>query len=321
MNKAGMEVGMRVVFMGTPDFAVATLEDIINAGHIVEAVVTQPDKPKGRGGAVAMSPVKETALEHGIEVLQPVKVKNDNEFYERMKQIDPDVIVVVAFGQILPDSILELPKYGCINVHASLLPAYRGAAPIQWAVIDGLEETGVTTMQMDHGLDTGDIIMQSRIRLDAKETGGSLFDRLSSEGGRLLVKTLEAVENGTATRTKQDDSLSNYAKMLTKSLGNIDFNEGAVNIERLIRGLNPWPSAYTHLGNKTLKVWKARVDTEKKTEAQPGEVVSSDASGIAVATGEGLLVMEEIQLEGKKRMCVADFLRGREIPVGTMLCG
>ena len=245
---------MRVVFMGTPDFAVATLEDIINAGHIVEAVVTQPDKPKGRGGAVAMSPVKETALEHGIEVLQPVKVKNDNEFYERMKQIDPDVIVVVAFGQILPDSILELPKYGCINVHASLLPAYRGAAPIQWAVIDGLEETGVTTMQMDHGLDTGDIIMQSRIRLDAKETGGSLFDRLSSEGGRLLVKTLEAVENGTATRTKQDDSLSNYAKMLTKSLGNIDFNEGAVNIERLIRGLNPWPSAFTHFNGKLLKI-------------------------------------------------------------------
>ena len=197
----GMEISMRVVFMGTPDFAVATLEDIIKAGHIVEAVVTQPDKPKGRGGTVAMSPVKETALKHGIEVLQPVKVKNDNEFYERMKQIDPDVIVVVAFGQILPDSILELPKYGCINVHASLLPAYRGAAPIQWAVIDGLEETGVTTMQMDHGLDTGDIIMQSRIRLDAKETGGSLFDRLSSEGGRLLVKTLEAVENGTATRT------------------------------------------------------------------------------------------------------------------------
>ena len=314
-----MEIGMRVVFMGTPDFAVATLEDIINAGHIVEAVVTQPDKPKGRGGAVAMSPVKETALEHGIEVLQPVKVKNDNEFYERMKQIDPDVIVVVAFGQILPDSILELPKYGCINVHASLLPAYRGAAPIQWAVIDGLEETGVTTMQMDHGLDTGDIIMQSRIRLDAKETGGSLFDRLSSEGGRLLVKTLEAVENGTATRTKQDDSLSNYAKMLTKSLGNIDFNEGAVNIERLIRGLNPWPSAYTFLNGKTLKVWKCAVERAECGKEAPGTIIGVDKSGIHVACGSDALILKEVQLEGKKRMETDAFLRGYQVTAGTML--
>lgn len=310
---------MRVVFMGTPDFAVATLEDIINAGHIVEAVVTQPDKPKGRGGAVAMSPVKETALEHGIEVLQPVKVKNDNEFYERMKQIDPDVIVVVAFGQILPDSILELPKYGCINVHASLLPAYRGAAPIQWAVIDGLEETGVTTMQMDHGLDTGDIIMQSRIRLDAKETGGSLFDRLSSEGGRLLVKTLEAVENGTATRTKQDDSLSNYAKMLTKSLGNIDFNEGAVNIERLIRGLNPWPSAYTHLNGKTLKIWEADVCECNDDNMKPGTVFNVTKDGFCVICGKDALSIGEVQLEGKKRMASDAFLRGFKLESGTVL--
>ena len=310
---------MRVVFMGTPDFAVATLEDIINAGHIVEAVVTQPDKPKGRGGAVAMSPVKETALEHGIEVLQPVKVKNDNEFYERMKQIDPDVIVVVAFGQILPDSILELPKYGCINVHASLLPAYRGAAPIQWAVIDGLEETGVTTMQMDHGLDTGDIIMQSRIRLDAKETGGSLFDRLSSEGGRLLVKTLEAVENGTATRTKQDDSLSNYAKMLTKSLGNIDFNEGAVNIERLIRGLNPWPSAYTHLNGKTLKIWEADVCECNDDNMKPGTVFNVTKGGFCVKCGKDALSIGEVQLEGKKRMASDAFLRGFKLESGTVL--
>ena len=322
-NKAGMEIGMRVVFMGTPDFAVATLEDIINAGHIVEAVVTQPDKPKGRGGAVAMSPVKETALEHGIEVLQPVKVKNDNEFYERMKQIDPDVIVVVAFGQILPDSILELPKYGCINVHASLLPAYRGAAPIQWAVIDGLEETGVTTMQMDHGLDTGDIIMQSRIRLDAKETGGSLFDRLSSEGGRLLVKTLEAVENGTATRTKQDDSLSNYAKMLTKSLGNIDFNEGAVNIERLIRGLNPWPSAFTYIDGKMLKIWDAdvvdNISEVQTDEVKPGQIVSVGKNTFAIACGQGYLVVNEVQLEGKKRMDSGSFLRGNQLEAGVML--
>lgn len=318
-----MEVSMRVVFMGTPDFAVATLEDIINAGHIVEAVVTQPDKPKGRGGAVAMSPVKETALEHGIEVLQPVKVKNDNEFYERMKQIDPDVIVVVAFGQILPDSILELPKYGCINVHASLLPAYRGAAPIQWAVIDGLEETGVTTMQMDHGLDTGDIIMQSRIRLDAKETGGSLFDRLSSEGGRLLVKTLEAVENGTATRTKQDDSLSNYAKMLTKSLGNIDFNEGAVNIERLIRGLNPWPSAFTHFNGKLLKIWDADVCDDVVCESGEsvvnGMITQVDNNSFIVKCGDNSLKINELQLEGKKRMKTQDFLRGNHINTGDIL--
>lgn len=314
---------MRVVFMGTPDFAVATLEDIINAGHIVEAVVTQPDKPKGRGGAVAMSPVKETALEHGIEVLQPVKVKNDNEFYERMKQIDPDVIVVVAFGQILPDSILELPKYGCINVHASLLPAYRGAAPIQWAVIDGLEETGVTTMQMDHGLDTGDIIMQSKIRLDAKETGGSLFDRLSSEGGRLLVKTLEAIENGTATRTKQDDSLSNYAKMLTKSLGNIDFNEGAVNIERLIRGLNPWPSAFTHFNGKLLKIWDADVCDDVVCESCEsvvnGMITHVDNNSFIVKCGDNSLKINELQLEGKKRMKTQDFLRGNHINTGDIL--
>ena len=310
---------MRVVFMGTPDFAVATLEDIISAGHTVEAVVTQPDKPKGRGGALAMSPVKEIALKHGIEVLQPVRIKGNDEFYERMKQIAPDVIVVVAFGQLLPDSILELPKYGCINVHASLLPAYRGAAPIQWAVIDGLEETGVTTMQMDHGLDTGDIIMQSRIRLDAKETGGSLFDRLSSEGEQLLIKTLEAVENGTATRIKQDDSLSNYAKMLTKSLGNIDFSGDAVSIERLIRGLNPWPSAYTKLNGKTLKIWEADVCECEDDSIKPGTVFNVNKDGFCIKCGNAALSVGEVQLEGKKRMTSDAFLRGFKLENGTLL--
>ena len=312
---------MRIVFMGTPDFAVKTLEGIIKAGHEVAAVVTQPDKPKGRSGALSMSPVKETALKHEIKVYQPVRIRGNDEFYNEMSQIAPDVIVVVAFGQILPQRILELPKYGCINVHASLLPAYRGAAPIQWAVIDGLSETGVTTMQMDCGLDTGDIIMQTRIKLDAKETGGSLFEKLSVSGAKLLLETLEAVENGTAVRIKQDDSKSYYAEMLTKEFGEIDFTKAAAYIERLIRGLNPWPSAYTHINGKTLKIWDADVCAipDEYLSTAPGEIFNITKDSFMIRCKTDALKINELQLEGKKRMSCDAFLRGYKLENGCVL--
>ena len=245
---------MRIVFMGTPDFAVPTLTALIEGGHEVVAVVTQPDKPKGRGKAVLMTPVKEKAIEYEIPVYQPVKVR-DPEFVELLKTMAPDAIVVVAFGQILPKSILDLPKYGCVNVHASLLPKYRGAAPIQWAVIDGEKESGVTTMMMDVGLDTGDMLEKVVIPIDRDETGGSLHDKLSLAGGELILSTLKKMEEGTIVRTPQTEEGTCYAKMLTKSLGDIDWEKSAVSIERLIRGLNPWPSAYTMWNGKTIKIW------------------------------------------------------------------
>lgn len=236
---------MKLVYMGTPDFAVPPLTALVEAGHEVAAVVTQPDKPKGRGKAVLMTPVKEKALSYGIPVYQPARIKKDEEFLKTLREINPDAIVVAAFGQILPKEILELPKYGCVNIHASLLPKYRGAAPIQWAVIDGEKESGITTMMMDVGLDTGDMLDRTVIPLAEDETGGSLFEKLSRAGGPLILKTLEALENGTAVRTKQPEEGATYAGMLDKSLGNIDWTQSAAKIERLIRGLNPWPSAYT----------------------------------------------------------------------------
>lgn len=298
---------MKIVFMGTPDFAVQTLESLVKGGHQVIAAVTQPDKPKGRGKSVLMTPVKEKALEYEIPVYQPVKAR-DPEFIALLQELNPDAIVVVAFGQILPKAILDIPKYGCINVHASLLPKYRGAAPIQWAVIDGEEVSGVTTMLMDVGLDTGDMLEKAEYVLDPKETGGSLFDRLSTLGGELILSTLEKLENGTATRTPQGESETSYAKMLDKSMGKIDWTMEAVKIERLIRGLNPWPSAYTSLKGKTVKVWAAEV-VEGKTTGNPGRVtVTKDQ--LLVETGENFLAITELQLEGKKRMETAAFLRG-----------
>ncbi|MBQ1190029.1 MAG: methionyl-tRNA formyltransferase, partial [Lachnospiraceae bacterium] len=261
---------MKIVFMGTPDFAVSTLESLVKGGHEVIAAVTQPDKPKGRGKAVQYTPVKEKALEYEIPVYQPVKAR-DPEFVELLKGMNPDVIVVVAFGQLLPKAILDIPKYGCVNVHASLLPKYRGAAPIQWAVIDGEEVSGVTTMLMDEGLDTGDMLEKAEIVLDEKETGGSLFDKLSALGGELILSTLEKMENGTITRTPQGDSTTSYAKMLKKTMGEIDWHMEAVKIERLIRGLNPWPSAYTSLKGKTVKIWSADVVAGEST-GNPGRV-------------------------------------------------
>ena len=298
---------MKIVFMGTPDFAVSTLESLVMGGHEVIAAVTQPDKPKGRGKAVQYTPVKEKALEYEIPVYQPVKAR-DPEFVELLKGMDPDVIVVVAFGQLLPKAILDIPKYGCVNVHASLLPKYRGAAQIQWAVIDGEEVSGVTTMLMDEGLDTGDMLEKAEIVLDEKETGGSLFDKLSALGGELILSTLEKMENGTITRTPQGDSTTSYAKMLKKTMGEIDWHMEAVKIERLIRGLNPWPSAYTSLKGKTVKIWSADVVAGEST-GNPGRVtVTKDK--LLVECGENFLSITELQLEGKKRMETAAFLRG-----------
>ena len=307
---------MKVVFMGTPDFSVATLKAIVEAGHEVAAVVTQPDKPKGRGGAMSFSDVKQAAIELGLLVLQPKRAR-DEEFVNELRKINPDVIVVVAFGQILSKEILDMPKYGCVNVHASLLPKYRGASPIQWAVIDGCEYSGVTTMMMNEGIDTGDILLVEKVKLDSKETGGSLFDKLSGVGAALLVKTLDELEKGTVKPVKQNETEATHVKMLDKSFGNIDFSMEAARIERLIRGLNPWPSAYTFLNGKTLKVWKCKVSTEK-TDAVPGTIFLADKEGIHTACGEGVLILTEIQLEGKKRMETEAFLRGYHIENGIV---
>lgn len=308
---------MKIVYMGTPDFAVPTLDAIVDAGHEVIAVITQPDKPKGRGKAMTYPPVKEKALEYNIPVYQPAKVR-DESFVEKLKDMKADAIVVVAFGQILPASILELPKYGCINVHASLLPKYRGAAPIQWSIIDGEDKTGITTMYMDVGLDTGDMLLQEEVVITPEETGGSLHDKLSEIGGKLLIETLKQIEAGTIQRIKQDDSLSNYAKMLDKTLGFIDFQKPAVEIERLIRGLNPWPSAYTLYNNKTMKIWRSKV-LEGVSQGKPGEIIQVTKNEIVIQTGVGALSVLELQLEGKKRMTSEAYLRGYEVTVGTIL--
>lgn len=309
---------MRVVFMGTPDFSVGTLEAIIAAKHEVAGVVTQPDRPKGRGKAMQATPVKTAALAHNIPVYQPAKVR-EPEFVETLKNLKPDVIVVVAFGQIIPASILEIPPLGCINVHASLLPKYRGAAPIQWAVIDGEKESGVTIMYMDTGLDTGDMLAKTVVPLDENETGGSLFDKLSDAGAKLLVETLTKLELGQVKPEKQPkDSPNAYARMIKKTDGLIDWSQDAESIERLIRGMNPWPSAYSYLDGKTLKIWIAAV-CEEETGYEPGTVVRTDKNGIYVQTGKGVLRLDELQLEGKKRMTSDAFLRGCEVPSGTKL--
>ena len=308
---------MKIVFMGTPEFSVATLEKLIEAGHDVVAVVTQPDKPKGRGKAMQYPAVKEAALKHGICVYQPIKVR-EPEFVAILKDINPDVIVVVAFGQILTKDILEMPKYGCVNVHASLLPKYRGAAPIQWVVIDGEKETGVTTQRMDVGIDTGDMIMKTVVPISKEETGGSLHDKLMVAGAKLCIETLEKLEDNTAGFEKQDDSLSNYVKILDKSLGNIDWTKSAIEIERLIRGLNPWPSAYSKLNHKTIKIWKANV-IESNSDYKAGCIVAIGKDFLHIQTGDKLLSIIELQLEGKKRMSIEDFLRGVKLEIGTRL--
>lgn len=310
---------MRIVFMGTPDFAVGTLEELIKAGHEIIGVVTQPDKPKGRGKTLMPTPVKGVALKHQIPVYQPKKVR-EKEFTEALRNLSPDVIVVAAFGQIITKEILEIPRFGCINVHASLLPAYRGAAPIQWAVINGEKESGVTIMQMDEGLDTGDMIDKVVVPLAQDETGGSLFDKLSQAGARLCVKVLKDLEEGKAVREKQpEESTTPYASMISKKMGKINWSQSAGFIEQLIRGLDPWPSAYTKLQGKTLKLWKARVVEEKQEKGRPGEVVQVEKEAFFVQTGEGILKIEELQMEGKKRMDTGAFLRGFQLTCGEIL--
>lgn len=309
---------MKVIFMGTPDFAVGTLKSLIASAHEVTAVVTQPDKPKGRGKAMQFPPVKAVAVEAGIPVLQPRRVR-EPETVEAIRNIEADVIVVVAFGQIIPKEILAMKKYGCINVHASLLPKYRGAAPIQWAVIDGEKESGVTTMQMDEGLDTGDMLLKAVVPLEKDETGGSLFDKLSSTGAELLLETLAGLEDGTVVPEKQGESPTAYAKMLKKEMGLIDWTKSAGEIERLVRGLNPWPSAYSHLNGKTLKIWRAEAE-ERDSEKEPGTVVCISKEGFGVQTGKGILKIRELQLEGKKRMDAGAFLRGYQMEEGMKLC-
>ena len=310
---------MKVIFMGTPDFSVGTLEALIEAGHEVALVVTQPDKPKGRGGKMQYTPVKEVAVAHNIPVYQPKRIR-EPECIEELRKYNADTMVVIAFGQILPKEILEMTPYGCVNVHASLLPSYRGAAPIQWAVINGEKVSGVTTMQMNEGLDTGDMLLKVEIPLDEKETGGSLHDKLAEAGARLCVETLDALKAGTVTPEKQGDSPTAYAKMLDKHMGKIDWKMSAKEIERLIRGLNPWPSAYTRWNenDKGMKIWEAEV-AEGQTDKAAGTVVEVAKDGFFVQTGDGLLKITALQIPGKKRMDAAAFLRGYQMETGTVL--
>lgn len=314
---------MKVIFMGTPDFSVGTLEALIKAGHEVVLAVTQPDKPKGRGKQMQFTPVKECAAKYDIPVYQPIKVR-EQECIDYLATYEADIMVVVAFGQILPKAILEMTPHGAINVHASLLPKYRGAAPIQWSIIDGEEITGVTTMQMDEGLDTGDMMDKVEIEITAQETGGTLHDKLADAGAKLCVETLLKVENNTATRTPQGDTTTSYAKMLRKDLGAINWSMKAVEIERLIRGLNPWPSAYTNWDDKVMKIWSAKVVTDENTFEESvdkvvGKVVSCGKNSFTVTTGEGYLEVLELQVPGKKRMDAGSFLRGNGITVGEIL--
>ncbi len=302
---------MRVVFMGTPDFAAGILEAVVLAGHEVVLAVSQPDKPKGRGKALQFPTVKEYAISQGIEVYQPRKVR-EAECVEFIRERQPEIIVVAAFGQILPKELLDLPKYGCINVHASLLPKYRGAAPIQWAVINGDKVSGVTIMRMDVGLDTGDIIETAETEISPEETGGSLFDKLEKLGAKLLVETMEKIENGTARYTKQEESQASHVGMIDKSMGDIDWKKSAVEIENLIRGLNPWPSAYTRLNGKTLKIWKALPEPGGEPQ-KAGCVYLVNKKELKIHTGDGVLSLLEVQLEGKKRMDIPSFLRGYEV--------
>lgn len=311
---------MRIVFMGTPDFSVAALDSLVGAGHEIVAVVTQPDKPKGRGKEVLMTPVKARALELGIPVYQPVRIKNDREFIDMLKSMAPDIMVVVAFGQILTQEILDIPRLGCVNIHASLLPMYRGAAPLQWVIINGETQSGVTTMQMDAGIDTGDMLLRETVAIEPKETYESIHDKLSIVGARLIVETLKGLEEGTIIPVKQEGE-SCYAKMIDKNLANVDWSSSAVYIERLIRGLNPAPCAFTHLEGKTLKLWDADVvSADFSTEdVVPGTIINITKKYFDVVTGNGVLRINELQLEGKKRMDTASFLRGYNLIEGTVL--
>ncbi len=317
---------MNIVFMGTPDFAVESLSKIYDSGHNVLAVVSQPDKTSGRGMKLTMPAVKEYAISKNIKVFQPEKVKGNEEFISQLKKLNPDVIVVVAYGKLLPKEILEMPKYGCINVHGSLLPAYRGSAPIQWAIINGETTTGITTMYMNEGMDTGDMILKREIAISHEDTYGTLYDKLKKLGGKAIVETLEKVADGIIPREKQSDNCS-YAPMIEKSLGNIDWDKSAVSIRNLIRGLNPMPGAYTKFDDAIMKIWKADVLSlqdfnEKYGEANfaiPGTVlIANSKDGLFISTGGGVLKIEELQMTNSKRMLAVDYLRGHEIKKGSI---
>lgn len=309
---------IRIVYMGTPDFSVGALRIMAENGLNVCGVVTQPDKAKGRSKVLQPTPVKEEALKWNIPVYQPKRVR-EPEFIEILKELAPDLIVVAAFGQIIPKEILDLPKYGCLNIHASLLPKYRGAAPIQQAILDGEKESGVTIMRMDVGLDTGDMISKTIVPIESDETGGSLFDKLSEAGAKLLMDTIPSILDGTAEYEKQpEESPTPYCRMITKEMGLLHFEKPAEELERVVRGMNPWPSAYTFLNGKTLKIWKCRVK-QSSEQNEPGTIVKTDKEGIWVACGTDMLCLEEIQLEGKKRMDAGAFLRGYQIAPGTEL--
>ena len=307
---------MKLVFMGTPDFAVPCLEELINAGHEIIGVFTQPDKPVGRKRVMTPPPVKVCAGKNGITVYQPDSVRTE-EALSLMKELNPDCVVVVAYGKIIPSEMLKLPKFGFVNVHGSLLPKYRGAAPIQWSIIDGETKTGVTTMQMDDGIDTGDMLEVSETEIGENETAGELFDRLAEMGGKLIVSTLSKLVKGELTPIPQDHEKSNYAKIISKEMALIDFNMSAENVFNLIRGFNPWPIAYTIIGDKRLKVFAA--EKIGSVNGKAGEVVSSDGT-LTVAFGDGNgLKFTDVQLEGSKRMSATEMLKGRPIGKGTVL--
>lgn len=308
---------MKIVFMGTPDFAVTVLDAVLKTEHEPGLVVTQPDKAKNRGKKIQPTPVKELALQHGITVLQPERVKGNEEFLRQLKEYAPDIIVVVAYGQILPKEILELPKYGCVNVHASLLPHLRGAAPIQRAIIEGDEETGVTIMQMAEGLDTGDMLLKDSLAI-GRMNYSELHDALADMGGRLLVKVLDMAQKGELEPEPQDDSLASYAKMIFKQDGKLDFTKEPSEVERLIRGFDPWPGAFCEYEGLIMKLWRAE-PSEQNTGLPAGTVASVSASDFRVACGSGSLVVSEIQLPGKKRVKLSEYLKGNKIKEGTVL--
>jgi methionyl-tRNA formyltransferase len=309
---------LRTVFMGTPEFALPTLEGLLAAGVDLCAVYTQPDRPSGRGKQLTAPPVKELALRHGLPVMQPVKLR-EPEVVEELRRLAPDLMVVVAYGQILPKSILDIPRHGCINVHASLLPRYRGAAPINQAIVDGEQVTGVTTMLMDVGLDTGDMLVRRATEIGFEETAGQLHDRLALLGREAMLETLRRLCEGTLRAEPQDDADSSYAPMMKKEQGRIDWNREALHLHNLVRGLDPWPGAYTFLNGQTLKI--AATLPEEGTDGEPGTVLSAGPEGVRIACGQGILLVRELQLAGKKRLKAADFVRGTALRAGTRLEG
>ncbi len=310
---------MRIVFMGTPDFAVPSLEMLVKEGYEVVAVVTQPDKPKGRGNKMTAPPVKEFALKHQIMVLQPDKIKTP-EFIEQIRALKPDLFITAAYGKIISRELLDVPVHGCINVHGSLLPAYRGAAPINWAVINGETKTGITTMYTDVGIDTGDMLLKKEIELGPDMTVGELHDKLAVLGAEVLRETLTALKNGTLQRIPQEDSQSSYAPMMNKELGHIDWNKSAGEIHNLVRGTDPWPGAYTFLLGNRMRVWKTSlVPGKSDAEIDNGKILKVDDKGILVKCPDGNLWIKEVQFDSSKRMSVGDYIRGHEINVGETL--